>query len=180
MSVRMMISLVFLAIAILPAVDVRAQEHSPAEWLRGEVGEWKIELKIMPPREGGEPIVFEAREVNELFGENWIVSNFEGEFGGHPFKGHGVYGFDLKRNCYIATWVDSVNGFMSRYEGQYDPASKSVVMLGQEIDPNSGELVEGKQVRSADGDRRTIVSFQKFEGDDDFTKAMEVRLTRIK
>jgi hypothetical protein len=53
-------------------------------------------------------------------------------------------------------------------------------MLGKEIDPNSGELVEGKQVRSADGDRRTVISFQKFEGDAEFTKAMEVHLTRIK
>ena len=166
---------------LLGGLTVQAQDADQSAWLKHNVGKWKAELKMWPQGEEGEPIVFEAIETNEMLGENWIIAKFEGEFGGQAFQGHGVYGFDAKRNCFVATWVDSANGFMSQYEGKYDAGSKSVELIGKEIDPNSGELVEGKQVRSMKDERtRVVVSYQKPVVGDEFAKSMEITFTREK
>lgn len=161
--------------------NARAQDADALARIKPDVGKWTAELKMWPQGEDGEPVVFEATETNELLGENWIISNFEGEFGGQAFKGHGIYGFDARKNCFVATWVDSVNGFMSQYEGKIDADSGSLVLLGKELDPASGELVDGKQVRSPpEANRRTVISFQKPAGADEFVKVMEMMLTRSK
>ncbi len=102
---------------LFAGLSAQAQDDSATDWVKHDIGKWKAELKMWPQGEGGDPIVFHATENNEMLGDNWIVSNFEGEFGGQAFEGHGVYGFDTKKNCCVATWVDSVNGFMSHYEG---------------------------------------------------------------
>ncbi len=157
----------------------QGQDADQAAWLQHNVGKWKAELKMWPQGEEGEPIIFGATETNEMLGANWIIAKFAGEFGGQSFQGHGVYGFDAKRNCFVATWVDSANGFMSQYEGKYDASTKSVELTGKEIDPNSGDLVDGKQVRSIkDENTRVVVSYQKPEGDGDFVKVMEITFTR--
>lgn len=155
------------------------QDFDHAAWLKQNAGKWNATLKMWPQGADGEPIVFEAKETNERLGENWIIVNFEGEFGGQPFQGHGVYGFDAKRNLFVATWVDSVNGFMSQYEGKYDRAKNAVVLSGKELDPNTGELVDGRQERTnTDDNTRTVASFQKLNGVDEFTKVMEITFTR--
>jgi hypothetical protein len=161
------------------AWTAHAQDADQAAWLKHQVGQWKAELKLWPGGAESEPIVFEASETNEMLGDNWIIVNFKGEFGGQAFRGHGVVGFDSRNERFVATWVDSVNGFMSQYEGTYDASSKSVVLTGKELDPNNGDLVAGKQIRTIkDDNTRVVESYQKPEGSDEFTKVMEITFTR--
>jgi Protein of unknown function (DUF1579) len=70
---------------------------------------------------------------------------------------------------------------MSQYEGKFDASTKSVELTGKEIDPSSGELVEGKQIRSIkDKNTRVVVSYQKPAGEKEFAKVMEMTFTRQK
>ena len=166
---------------LFAGLSAQAQDDSATDWVKHDIGKWKAELKMWPQGESGDPIVFHATENNEMLGDNWIVSSFEGEFGGQAFEGHGVYGFDTKKNCFVATWVDSVNGFMSHYEGKLDVDSNSLELFGKEIDPNTGELVDGKQIRSfKSNDSRLVISYQKPAGADEFVKVMEMTFTRRK
>jgi hypothetical protein len=171
-----------LSVALIFIVSIAvasAQEDTAPAWLKKDVGKWKAELKYFPNGPDGEPITFEATETNSLLGENWIVSDFAGEFGGMPFKSHGVYGFDARKNAMVGTWVDSANGFMSQYEGKKLDDADSFELIGQEIDPNTGELVEGRQVRTVKDDQtRIVISYQKPEGSDEFIKVMEMTLRK--
>lgn len=167
------------SVVVASVAVVTAQENTAPAWLQKDVGKWKAELKYFPNGPDGEPITFEATETNSLLGENWIISDFVGEFGGMPFKSHGVYGFDARENAFVGSWVDSANGYMSRYKGKQLAEPGSFELIGQVIDPNTGELVEGRQVRTVKDDSTRIVSsYQKPEGSDEFVKIMEMTLRK--
>lgn len=168
-------------LVLMTGRPIAAQDEVNLEWLKQDVGAWNIEMKYWPNGPQGEPIVFEAVETNALLGDNWIISDVTAEFGDTSFRSHGVYGFDVKKRKVVGTWVDSANGFMSRYEGKRDEKTNTIEWVGQEIDPTTGELVEGKQIRTVqDADTRTITSFQKPEGSDEFVKVVEMTLRRQK
>ena len=48
-----------------------------------------------------------------------------------PFEGHGVYGYDVKKAKYVATWVDSMSKHIDMMEGTYDEKSKTLTFTGR-------------------------------------------------
>lgn len=156
-----------------------SQTEDESAILQQEVGKWKAELKMWIAGPDSEPMTFEGVETNEMLGENWVLTNFEGNFGGTEFKGHGVFGYDLRKEKFISTWVDSVNGFMSTAEGSYDPETKMITTSGKDLDPMSGELVDGRQTKEVKEDgSRVATMYVKPDGSDDYVKMMEITYTR--
>ena len=50
-----------------------------------------------------EPSVSKGVEVDKLMpGGLWLMNDFEGEFGGMAFHGHGVNGYDTQKKKYVA------------------------------------------------------------------------------
>jgi hypothetical protein len=60
----------------------------------------------------------------------WLVSDFKGEFGGQPFQGRGLDGYDPVKKKYVSVWVDSVTTYPMIFEGDFD-ANKPRVMLAK-------------------------------------------------
>ena len=52
-----------------------------------------------------------------LAGGLWLISTFEGEFGGAKFEGRGQFGYDASKGKYVGTWIDSMSPNMSLLEG---------------------------------------------------------------
>lgn len=61
----------------------------------------------------------------------WLVSSFEGEFGGTKFSGKGLDSYDATKKKYVAVWVDSMVTSPMLMEGTYDKATKSLTMVGE-------------------------------------------------
>jgi hypothetical protein len=55
---------------------------------------------------------------------------------GQAFMGHGVYGYDLAKNKYVSTWVDSMGSFVVNAEGAADATGK--VISYEMNEPRSG------------------------------------------
>ena len=74
-----------------------------------------------------EPSVSKGTEVNEVLpGGLWLLSKFEGDFGGMKFSGRGQFGYDPVKKKYVGTWIDSTSTVLSVLEGEYDAKTKTM------------------------------------------------------
>ena len=60
----------------------------------------------------------------------WLVSSFDGEFGGMKFQGKGLDSYDAGKKKYVGVWVDSMVTAPMLFEGDYDKAKKTLTMVG--------------------------------------------------
>lgn len=56
----------------------------------------------------------------------WLISDFQGEFGGMKFQGHGIDGYDPATKKFVSVWVDSWTTDPMRFEGTYDEKTKTI------------------------------------------------------
>jgi hypothetical protein len=122
---RAMLSFVVLlsAAGSSPAQDAPkpGPEH---EKLREFVGDWETVMDV-----GGEKSKGKVT-YKSICGGLWVSSDFQGEFGGEKFEGHGIDGYDVTKKKYVAVWVDSMMTTPLTMEGDYDAKTKQFVMAG--------------------------------------------------
>jgi Protein of unknown function (DUF1579) len=61
----------------------------------------------------------------------WLVSDFQGDFGGMKFSGKGMDGYDPIKKKYVSVWVDSMSTSPMLSEGTYDKDGKTLTMTGE-------------------------------------------------
>ena len=66
----------------------------------------------------------------------WVTSDFEGDLGGIPFKGHGIDGYDATKKKYTGIWVDSMSTSPLIMEGNLDATGKILTMSGTSAGPD--------------------------------------------
>lgn len=187
----------FFALAVLilaaPAV-VSAQEGSEAsiaqatpqhELLARDVGTWDAIMTCYMEGPEVEPQTFKGVEVNTLMGGGlWLVSDFQGEFAGMPFSGHGVFGYDSHKEKHVGTWIDSMSTQLLVMQGTCDEQTGELTMFseGSCPCPVTGKPLETKTVSTYDGDdARTFTMYMKGEDTgNEFIKVMVIEYKRRK
>jgi hypothetical protein len=142
-----------------------------------DVGMWDATMKIWPAP-GAEPIESKATEKNMLLpGGFWLLSRFEGKIGEMKFSGAGTFGYDPTEKKFVGTWIDSMNPHMLVMKGDYDEATKTMTMVGQNREPD-GKMHTSKEIaRRVDDDTRTFE--MQMQGDDGkYFKMMEINYKR--
>jgi hypothetical protein len=99
------------------------------ERLKKLVGEWNAEMDA-----GGQKSQA-AATYKSICNGMWLSSDFEGDFGGFKFQGHGMDGYDLNKKKYVAIWVDSMQSAPLTMEGDYDEKTKTMTMTGESRGP---------------------------------------------
>ena len=148
-----------------------SEEH---KILKHDVGDWDCEMKLWEAP-GSEPLVTKGTEVNKMLGDFWVLSEFKADFGGQPFEGRAVMGYDPAKKKYIGTWFDSMNPYMSHMEGTYDASTKTMTMMMRGTGPD-GKPTRGKNVVvSKDGGKtRFFTMYQAMPGSEEMVKVMEI------
>src|SRR5215472_3416744 len=85
--------------------------------LKEEVGDWDATVEMLTPP-GIPPSTGE--EKCTLMGGLWVITDFRGDFAGHPFYGHGTIGWNPIKKKYVSTWVDSMATSIGFGESTYD------------------------------------------------------------
>lgn len=125
-----------------PAADAQADglpKPSPEhEMLKHDAGTWDatVESRMSPTDEMN---VTKGVETNRVMtGGLWLSQSFKGEFGGVPFEGHGITGYDPAKKKYVGIWVDSMTPAMMTVEGTYDPKTMTMtsIMTGDAPGPD--------------------------------------------
>ena len=115
--------------AVLPPGVFTLRTAEPAEmhaWMHALVGEWEGSMKISRP--GMPEMEFPITETFHPVGERWITSDLVGDLMGHPYHGHGVFGYDGKGEALVGTYCDSMLAHLAVMSGGYDEDQKSVRM----------------------------------------------------
>jgi Protein of unknown function (DUF1579) len=182
-------SLACLCLAWFLASFAMAQEPPPAakalpehKILAADEGAWDATIKTYMGGPNAEPSVSKGSEVNEvLSGGLWVLSKFEGDFGGMKFQGRGQFGYDPVKKKYVGTWIDSISTVLSVLEGDYDAKTKTMTYVGDGYDPEHKAKFSQKMVTTMKDDgTRVFTLYMKFEGQSAEAKFMEITYTKRK
>ncbi len=167
--------LVGAAVASAQAPPQPQQEHQE---MAREAGVWTATTKMWQDP-SAEPEVGKATETNTMLGGMWLISKFDGEFGGMPFTGHSQMGYDPAAKKYVGTWIDTMSPYLMTMEGEYNAADHTLTMLTKSTDCMTNEPCEGKLVtKYTDDDHKTFTMYMK-KGDE-YQKSLEIEYTRQK
>lgn len=151
----------------------------PHAMLAKAAGEWTAEMTMwMSP--DGPPQVSKADVVNKmLFDGRYQLSDFSGDFGGMPFKGSSVTGYDNAKKVYFSSWIDNMSTTMLNMEGTWDEATKSIQLKGKTLCAANGKECEMREVYKIVDDNNHVMEMY---GPDMKTgkefKNMEIKFTR--
>jgi hypothetical protein len=107
----------------------------------------------------------------------WLLSDFRGQFGGVPFQGHGIDGYDPMKKKYIGVWVDSMSTSPLFMEGTYDPDKKAMVMIGEGPGPD-GKPAKYRSVSEIKDKDHMVFTMSTLDKDGKANDMMTISYTR--
>ena len=120
-------------VCFVPTVALAQEPPKPGpehEKLKELVGTWDAVVKFGPEESKG------TMTWKMDLGGLWLVSEFQGEFGGEKFTGKGFDGYDPIKKKYIGVCVDSMSTLPVISEGTYDKDGKVQTMTGEGPGPD--------------------------------------------
>lgn len=143
-------------------------------------GTWDATIRMFAAGPNADPTVSKGTEVNEVMpGGLWLLSKFDGDFGGMKFQGRGQFGYDPVKKKYIGTWLDSTSTVLSLLEGEYDAKTKTMTYVGDGFEPTQKVKFTQKMViQTKDDGSRLFTLYMKFEGQPAEVKFMEITYIR--
>ena len=146
--------------------------------LRKMAGVWSTESKSFYPDPENPTISKGMSTFKVLLGGRFVQQTFKGEYGGQPFQGMGLSGYDNAKKKYVGSWVDSMGTSIMASEGTFDEKTKTLT----EIATSSSPIGEMKmKLTSKDLDENTMF-FTMFNitPDGKEVKMMEITYKRMK
>jgi hypothetical protein len=114
--------------ALLVPASVAQEPQKPGpehERLKKVEGTWEATIKMGDQESKG------TMTYKMDLGGLWLVSEFEGEFGGMKFKGRGLDTYDPAKKKYVGIWADSMSTTPMMMEGTYDEKRNVLTMTGE-------------------------------------------------
>ena len=126
-----------------PSVPKPTEQH---QLLKKFVGHWEMASQGVIG-EGQPPVETTATMKSEMLGEFWVVNVMEGNVAGMKFKGVQTIGYDVKKEKYVGTWIDSTNGHIWHYEGAVNETGQKLVLEAE--GPNMMDSSKTSKYRDA-------------------------------
>lgn len=140
-------------------------------------GRWEAQTKMwMSP--GAAPMESTAEVLTDMYmGNRFQKSLFNGDFGGMPFKGESVVGYDNVRKVFTSSWIDNMSTGIMYSEGKWNPSNKTIEYKGNATDPMAGKQTPFRQVITLiDDNSYKMETFNMMNGQE--FKSMEIMFTR--
>jgi hypothetical protein len=138
------------ALAIWLTPKLRAQElPKPGpehEMLKQMEGNWDATIKMMGQESKGK------MTYKMGLGGLWLMSHFEGDFGGMKFEGRGMDTYNPAKKKYIGIWADSMETAPLISEGDFDKETKTLTMIGEGPGPDGKPAKYKSTVKMIDAD----------------------------
>lgn len=144
-------------------------------------GEWDAEMKMwMSP--GSLPMITKSICSNKMiFDGRYQQSTFKGDFGGMPFEGISITGYDNAEKVYFSTWMDNMSTGMMTMKGKWNATKNSLTLKGKMICPANGLECEMREVyKIVDEDTHIMEMYGPDMKTGKEYKNMEIKFTRKK
>ena len=149
------------------------------EVLKGSIGVWDAEIEVWPQGPDSGSIKSKGVETNRAFGEYWIASDFDSEFGGQTVKMHSIVGYDLDQKKLVGKTID-YGPYAASMTGEYDRKSKTVTWVTKAKFPNGKVMVQKTSLTQKSADERVLVLMVPGKKKDELTKFMQIRFVKRK
>jgi hypothetical protein len=164
--------------AVLPTSTVqdmggeeRATAHPGITLATAVAGTWQVEANIegMPPSTGTSTFRTVAKQ--------WSVEEFKGDFGGMPYEGVGITGWDAKKEKMVGVWAGSEEAKLEVSEGAWDAATRTLTNDAQEMDLGAGPFQAVGTMTIVDDDHMTF-TMRRVGAEEGAAPVMDFRYTR--
>ncbi|HYG49401.1 MAG TPA: DUF1579 domain-containing protein [Flavobacteriales bacterium] len=112
----------------------------------------------------------EAKMWNGLY----LVSTNKGSMNGMPFEGVSTIAYDNSKKKFVNTWIDNMGSGIMILEGDYDPATKTLTLVGSQTDPMTGKDCEIKETTKFNEDGSQYMEMYMIDKKGKETKTMEM------
>ena len=148
------------AVAFGLALSCMAQEKAKSnlielEALKAFVGVWDAEIEVWTEGPDSPSIKLKGVEKNRPYGEYWIASDFDSEYGGQTMKVHSIVGYDLDQKKMVGTVIDH-GPYAASLTGDYDKGSKTVRWMTEAKDTNGKRIVQKTLITQPNADERAF------------------------
>lgn len=114
-------------------------------------------------------------------GGRYLIETHKGDFGGMPFEGMGLSGFDNSTGEHFNVWIDNMGTGMMVSRGACTDHCKSTTTTGTMKDAMSGQMMDHKMLSSVLGpDSFKFEMWMTPQGAPAEMKVMEAVYTRVK
>ncbi|HYC30442.1 MAG TPA: DUF1579 domain-containing protein [Chitinophagaceae bacterium] len=142
-------------------------------------GRWTANTKMwmdpsQPPMESTADVTTDMH-----MGDRYQKSVYSGDFGGMPFQGESLTGYDNTRKVFTNTWIDNMGTGIMYSEGTWNEKTRSVEFKGTATDPMAGKAMPFREVFTFSGnDNYKMEMYNMVDGRE--YKTMEISFTRKK
>ena len=157
--------------------QTESQKVKQHEVITKGVGQWAGTVTAFNTG-SSEPSVTRCVETVKAIGDLWTVSEFTSSVQGAPFVGSSILGFDVTKQRFVATWVDSMTTHMTPMEGRWDGVKNAIVLDYEMKDPATGEFKDARMITNLSGDTYTS-NFYEVNADGE-TLTMTIEMKRQK
>jgi hypothetical protein len=166
-------ALVVVALGLAPAkAQAQAKPGPEHEKLKKFEGEWDAAVKFG----GGESKATASYKLG--MGGFWLLNHFKADFGGMPFEGRGLTGYDPRKKKYVSTWADSMEPQLTVMEGNFAADGKTFTETGEGVGPDA-KLQKLKSVYEfKDKDTIVFTMYKVVDGKDE--QMMQITYKRKK
>ena len=164
----------------MAAIMAAAEPNEHHQRLEEVVGTWKAAGKFYNPMApDAPPTESNGTATNKMvLGGRFLMTEFEGDFMGMPFKGLGMEGYDNSLERHVATWVDSMGTMIMQSEGECSQNGKVKTLVAEFKDPATGQMTTMRQVTTIQAENKHVFEmFTTLPDGADF-KVMEIIYTR--
>lgn len=146
------------------------------EAMKALEGTWDAEIRAQEPGKA-ERVSRGSETVTLVPGGLWAKVEFKADFGGVPFEGHGLCGYDPAARRHVGAWADSMETNLVVSSGRCDGQCRRIVSYFKAPDM-TGRMTDYKEVAElVDPDHRTMeMSCKDRKGR--FVKMMTIAYTR--
>ena len=143
-------------------------------------GIWNEDLTSWP-HAGAEPMKMKmTAEIKTIYDGRYQEAIHKGEFMGMPFEGKSTLAYDNATNKYISTWIDNMSTGILVLRGNYDEATKTYTMEGENVDPVTKKMKKMREVITMVDENTQKMEMYDTGYDGKEFKNMEIIMTRKK
>lgn len=125
--------------------------------LQEMVGTWDTVMEVNGQKSKGTAV------YKSICGGMFLASDFDGEFFGEKFTGHGIDGYDLNKKEYVSVWVDAMTSAPMEMRGNFK--GDTLEMSGETPGPD-GNMMKVKTTTTPKDKDHMIFKFFMAENPD--------------
>lgn len=148
-----------------PGAMHKWMEKANGTW-EGEVSQWMA--ADAPPTKANATNV-----QSSVLGGRYVTAKFTSTMMGQPFEGMSTMGYNNAKKMFVSTWVDNMGTGIVHMSGNYDEATKTLMLKGLQTDFMTGKDMDISEEMKMIDDNTYIMTMRGIGPDGKDMKFME-------